>query len=246
MSTGFSYSYDNHLSNALNKKYYRFSIETAGNILQGVNSILGRKKNEEGQYEVGDIPYAQYVKGEFDFAYNYAFDQRNHLVGHINVGLAYPYGNASVVPFEKRFFGGGANGVRGWSVRTLGPGNYYSENLNDFVKQTGDVKLLMNLEYRAKLFWKIEAAVFVDAGNIWTIKDYESQPNGQFKFNRFFKQIALAYGAGIRFDFSYFLIRFDLGLKAYNPSRQKGEQWRFNGLNWKDDCAFHFAIGHPF
>ena len=246
MSTGFSYSYDNHLSNALNKKYYRFSIETAGNILQGVNSILGRKKNEEGQYEVGDIPYAQYVKGEFDFAYNYAFDQRNHLVGHINVGLAYPYGNASVVPFEKRFFGGGANGVRGWSVRTLGPGNYYSENLNDFVKQTGDVKLLMNLEYRAKLFWKIEAAVFVDAGNIWTIKDYESQPNGQFKFNRFFKQIALAYGAGIRFDFSYFLIRFDLGLKAYNPSRQKNEQWRFKGLNWKDDCAFHFAIGHPF
>jgi outer membrane protein assembly factor BamA len=246
MSTGFSYSYDNHLSNALNKKYYRFSIETAGNILQGVNSILGRKKNEEGQYEVGDIPYAQYVKGEFDFAYNYAFDQRNHLVGHINVGLAYPYGNASVVPFEKRFFGGGANGVRGWSVRTLGPGNYYSENLNDFVKQTGDVKLLMNLEYRAKLFWKIEAAVFVDAGNIWNIKKYEGQEEGTFYFNKFYKQLAVAYGLGLRLDLDYLILRFDGGMKAINPMKAGQDKYPILKPNFNRDFAFHFAVGYPF
>ena len=246
MSTGFSYTYNNQSSLKPNKTVYKASVETAGNILYAVGNIFNLKKNEDNLYEVAGIPFAQYVKGEIDYSYNQALDEKNHLVYHINIGAAFPYGNGSVVPFEKRFFGGGANGVRGWSVRTLGPGNYSSENLNDFVKQSGDLKLLMNFEYRTKLFWKVEAALFVDAGNIWTIRDYESQPNGQFLFNQFYKQIALAYGGGIRFDFSYFLLRFDIGIKAFNPTRTKSEQWRFKGLNWDEDCAFHFAIGYPF
>jgi outer membrane protein assembly factor BamA len=102
------------------------------------------------------------------------------------------------------------------------------------------------LEYRSKLFWKLELATFIDAGNIWTITEQESQPNGCFHFDTFFKQIALGYGAGLRFDFSYFLLRFDLGVKAFNPALQKSERWRFKGLNWGDDFAFHFAIGYPF
>ncbi len=246
MSTGFSYTYNNQSSNKTNKTVYKASVETAGNILYAVGNIFNLKKNADNLYEVASIPFAQYVKGEIDYSYNQALDEKNHLVYHINIGAAFPYGNGSVVPFEKRFFGGGANGVRGWSVRTLGPGNYSSENLNDFVKQSGDLKLLVNFEYRTKLFWKIEAALFVDAGNIWTIRNYESQPNGQFLFNQFYKQIALAYGGGIRFDFSYFLLRFDIGIKAFNPTRMKNEQWRFKGLNWDEDCAFHFAIGYPF
>ncbi len=246
MSTGFSFTFNNQAANSkLNKTYYKASIETGGNILYAISKLSGHKKNEDGLYEIANIPYAQYVKGEFDYAYNQEFNKKNHIVYHIALGIAYPYGNGSVIPFEKRFFGGGANGVRGWSVRTLGPGNYSSENLNDFVKQSGDVKILMNLEYRTKLFWKLESAVFIDAGNIWTIKKYDSQPNGQFQFNSFIRQIALAYGLGLRFDFSYFLIRFDLGVKAFNPTNTKNK-WRFNGLNWNDDCAFHFAIGYPF
>ncbi|MCQ2208849.1 MAG: BamA/TamA family outer membrane protein [Paludibacteraceae bacterium] len=246
MNTGFSISYDNQaMQTKTNKTYYKVSIETAGNILYGINNISHRKKNDDGQYEVGGIPYSQYVKGEVDYAYNQMIDERNRIVYHVGIGIAFPYGNASVIPFEKRFFGGGANGVRGWSVRTLGPGEYTSENYNDFVKQTGDIKLLMNMEYRAKLFWKLEAAAFLDAGNVWTIEKYEAQPNGQFEFDKFYKQIALAYGLGLRLDFSYFLIRFDLGIKAYNPCRIN-DNWRFNGLTWKDDCALHFAIGYPF
>ncbi len=246
MNTGFAITYDNQLMQSKpNKTYYKFSFETAGNVLHGISSLSKRKKNEDNQYEVGGVPYSQYVKGEFDYAYNQMLDERNRIVYHIGIGLAYPYGNASVIPYEKRFFGGGANGVRGWSVRTLGPGRYTSENYNDFVKQTGDVKLLLNMEYRAKLFWKLEAAAFVDAGNVWTIKEYEAQPNGQFEFENFYKQIALAYGLGLRLDFSYFLIRFDLGLKAYNPCRIK-DNWRFKGFKWKDDYAMHFAIGYPF
>lgn len=246
MNTGFSISYDNQaMQTKTNKTYYKVSMETAGNILYGINNISHRKKNDDGQYEVGGIPYSQYVKGEVDYAYNQMIDERNRIVYHVGIGIAFPYGNASVIPFEKRFFGGGANGVRGWSVRTLGPGEYTSENYNDFVKQTGDIKLLMNMEYRAKLFWKLEAAAFLDAGNVWTIEKYEAQPNGQFEFDKFYKQIALAYGLGLRLDFSYFLIRFDLGIKAYNPCRIN-DNWRFNGLTWKDDCALHFAIGYPF
>lgn len=246
MSTGFSYTYDNQQSANRNKIYYKTSFETAGNFLYAISNIFNIKKNSDGMFVVSNIPYAQFIKGEFDFAYNQTLDKRNHLIYHFNFGIAFPYGNGSVVPFEKRFFGGGANGVRGWSVRTLGPGNYSSENLNDFVKQSGDIKLLMNLEYRTKLFWKLEAAVFLDAGNIWTIKNYVSQPNGQFRFIKFYKQIALAYGVGLRFDFNYFLIRFDLGMKAYNPTLPKADRWRYHDVTWKDDFAFHFAIGYPF
>lgn len=247
MSSKFTITYDDQSINKnSNQHYYRVSLETAGNTLFAINSLFGGKKNNEGQYEIGKIPYSQYIKGEVDYTYNQYLDAKNRLVYHVGFGIAYPYGNGSVVPFERRFFGGGANGVRGWSVRTLGPGSYFSDHYDDFVKQSGDLKLLLNLEYRTKLFWKIEAAAFVDAGNIWTIKNYESQPEGQFKFTEFYKQIALAYGLGLRIDFSYFLIRFDMGAKAYNPARIPSERWRFKGINWKDDFALHFAIGYPF
>ena len=159
-----------------------------------------------------------------------------------------PYGNSDGVPFEKRFYAGGASGVRGWAVRTLGPGKFPSTN--DYLAQTGDINLLLNLEYRIKLFWKLELATFVDAGNVWTLynDNNEDQQGGEFYIDEFYKQIALAGGAGLRIDFSYFLIRFDLGLKFHDPSRiDDGKQWRTaHGMNWHDDFAFHFAVGYPF
>ena len=149
-------------------------------------------------------------------------------------------------PFEKRFYAGGANSVRGWSVRTLGPGAYQSENnVLNFINQCGDMALNLSLEYRAKLFWVFEGALFVDAGNVWTIKNYENQPDGLFKFNNFYKQIAVAYGAGIRMDFTYFLLRFDLGLKAHDPARGR-EPWPLLHPTWPRDATFHFAVGYPF
>lgn len=260
LSAGFSFAYNNQAQvTRSNKTYYRLAIESAGGLLNGICHLAVKKDEDDKEpYKIGHVPFSQYVKLEADYAYNQKLDTRNHLVYHIGMGVAVPYGNASVVPFEKRFFGGGANGVRGWSVRTLGPGRYSSDEYNDFVKQSGDVKLLMNVEYRTKLVWKAEAAAFVDAGNIWTIKNSPSQPNGQFNIKNFYKQIALAYGLGLRFDFSYFLVRFDLGVKCYNPAnigRNKKDApdcdvhkspWRFYGLNWKDDFALHFAVGYPF
>ncbi|MEG0701741.1 MAG: BamA/TamA family outer membrane protein, partial [Muribaculaceae bacterium] len=149
-------------------------------------------------------------------------------------------------PFEKRFYAGGANGVRGWAVRTLGPGTFNGNNsVNNFINQCGDIRLNLSLEYRTKLFWVVEMGIFVDAGNIWTIRDYENQPGGKFKFNSFYKEIAAAYGLGIRLDFTYFLLRFDLGMKAHNPAKDQ-EAWPIFSPNWRRDATFHFSVGYPF
>ena len=134
--------------------------------------------------------------------------------------------------------------MRGWSVRTLGPGSYNGNNsVSEFINQCGDIRLDINLEYRTKLFWKVELGAFIDAGNIWTIRDYESQPGGQFRLDSFYKEIALAYGLGIRLDFSYFLLRFDMGMKAYNPAagtRPLGN--RFAKLQKRFCVSFHGGV----
>ena len=181
-----------------------------------------------------------------DYTLTHKFSTRHMLAFHAGFGIGIPYGNSTILPFEKRFYGGGANGVRGWSVRTLGPGRYAgNNNVNNFINQCGDIRLDLSLEYRAKLFWVLEMAAFIDGGNIWTIREYENQPGGLFKFNSFYKEIALAYGLGLRLDFNYFLLRFDLGMKAYNPAEGE-EKWAIAHHNWSRDAAFHFSVGYPF
>ncbi len=223
----------------------RGSVEVAGNLLYAISKIVGQHKSD-GAYKILGIPYSQYVKAEADYTYTINFNSRNAMAFHVGGGVAVPYLNSKMVPFEKRFYAGGANGVRGWSVRTLGPGAYDSKNsVTDFINQCGDVLLNMNVEYRAKLFWVFESALFVDAGNIWTIRDYENQPGGVFKIDKFYKQIAAAYGIGLRMDFTYFLLRFDLGFKAHNPAMNQ-EKWPLLHPKWSRDANFHFAVGYPF
>ena len=223
----------------------RVNVESAGNVLYGLAKLTGMHKNDEGEYTLLNIPFAQYVKGDFDFAKNIVIDNRNSLAFHIGAGIAIPYGNASVVPFEKRYFSGGANSVRGWSVRELGPGAFPGDG--NFLNQSGDIKLDASVEYRTRLFWKFRGAVFVDAGNIWTLRDYESQPGGLFKFNTFYKQIAVAYGLGLRLDLDFFVLRFDGGMKAINPVYESGrERYPLIHPKFRRDFAFHFAVGYPF
>lgn len=233
------------LPRQVNTYTWHASIETAGNLLYAISKIVGQKKSD-GAYKIFSIPYAQYVKGEIDYTINHAVTTRNSISFHASAGIGYPYGNATMIPFEKRFYAGGANSVRGWSVRTLGPGSYDSRNsVTDFINQCGDISLMLSLEYRNKLFWVFEGAVFIDAGNIWTIKDYPNQPGGLFRFNSFYKEIAAAYGVGLRMDFTYFLLRFDLGFKAHNPARGQ-EPWPLIHPEWKRDATFHFSVGYPF
>ncbi len=223
----------------------RVSGESAGNLLYGISNMVGQRRSD-GVYKILGIQYAQYLKGEIDYTYTRNFNYRNAISAHGGFGIIYPYGNSSMAPFEKRFYAGGANGVRGWGVRTLGPGAYDARNsVTDFINQCGDIRLDLSVEYRAKLFWVIEGALFIDAGNIWTIRDYPSQPGGVFRFDKFYKQIAAAYGAGIRLDFTYFLLRFDLGFKAYNPAMNQ-ERWPLLHPKWSRDANFHFSVGYPF
>ena len=226
----------------------RANIETAGNVLNAAASMFKFSKNDNGQYTLFNIAYAQYIKGDFDYTKAFVFDEHNSLVLHAGFGIAYPYGNSSMLPFEKRYFSGGANSVRGWSVRRLGPGKYKGHNgAIDFINQTGDMRLDLNMEYRTFLFWKINGAVFIDAGNIWTLREYNDQPGGQFKFNEFYKQLAVSYGLGLRLNFDYFILRFDMGMKAVNPAYDdKKDHYPIAYPKLSRDFAFHFAVGLPF
>ncbi len=254
MRTGYTYTRTNRRIATANIKRYtlqpsvytlRASAEVAGNLLYAISSLSGQKR-ENGVYELFGIQYSQYAKMDVDYTLTRNFTTRHSLSFHTGFGLGVPYGNSRVLPFEKRFYAGGANGVRGWGVRTLGPGSFNSKNsVTDFINQCGDIRLDLSLEYRAKLFWVFEGAAFIDAGNVWTIHNYENQPGGKFKFNTFWKEIACAYGLGLRLDFSYFLLRFDLGFKAYNPAANE-ERWPLIHPRWKRDASFHFSVGYPF
>lgn len=225
----------------------RANAEIAGNLLFALNSIINHRSNfHENPYRIFGIHYSQYVRVDGDFSYLHSFSRRNALACYAGIGVGVPYGNSSVMPFEKRFYGGGANGVRGWDVRTLGPGRYPGANsVSDFMKQCGDIRLNLSLEYRVKLFWVVEAGLFIDMGNIWTIRDYPSQPYGAFRFKNFYKELAAAYGVGMRLDFNYFLIRLDLGMKAHNPAINE-EPWPLIHPRWGRDRSLHFSIGYPF
>ena len=225
------------------------NIETSGNLLNAGSHLFGADTDERGQYRVFNIAYAQYVKADVDLTHSLQLDYNNQLVFHVGVGVAYPYGNSTVLPFEKRYFSGGANSVRGWSVRRLGPGKFKGEDGRiDFINQTGDMKLDLNAEYRTHLFWKLGGALFVDAGNIWTLREYKDQPGGQFSLLDFPKQIAVGYGLGLRFNFDYFIVRFDLGMKAINPAYEADSSEHYPLLHprFSRDYAFHFAVGLPF
>lgn len=251
--TGYSYIYNSAgkalMNNSLMGNSYtiRLNFESAGNLLYALAKTGGiGKKNDNGEYTLLNIPFAQYLKWDFDFAKNWMIDNRNAIVFHVGAGIAVPYGNASIIPFEKRYFSGGANSVRGWSVRDLGPGSYDGDG-KIFLNKTGDIKLDVNLEYRTRLFWKFRGALFVDAGNIWTIRDYKDQPGGKFRFDKFYKQIAMAYGLGLRLDLDFFVLRFDGGMKAVNPVYEKGkDRYPIIHPDFGRDFAFHFAVGYPF
>jgi outer membrane protein assembly factor BamA len=252
---GYSGSYSSFSSRNPYRSYgnINYNIETAGNLMQGLGKLFHFKTDEDGKYMLFKTPFAQFAKADLSLTYNQIFNESHRLVYHADLGVVVPYGNSQAVPFEKRYFAGGSNSVRGWTARSLGPGGYRGTGtLIDFNNQSGDIRLNLNAEYRAKVWSFIELAAFVDAGNIWTFYDYETQANGQFRWSEFYKQIALAYGVGVRLDFSFFVFRVDFGVKLYDPSRLygalAGTQWRTvaNGLCWRDDMSFHFAIGYPF
>ena len=236
-------------------KYYKFNIESAGTILSLYSKLINKAKTEvadtltnqvSSYYEILNTRFAQYLKGDFEYRYGHMIDKVSSVVGRAFVGVGIPFGNFNVLPFEKKYFTGGANGIRAWQVRSLGPGSYNAP-LNVYPNQSSDIKLEANLEYRFKLFWLMEGALFLDAGNIWAINYKDNREGAVFKVDEFYKQIAVGAGAGLRFDFTYFLFRLDLGMKMRDPSLPAGK--RFIAGNYPittNHFNLSFAIGYPF
>ena len=247
---GYTFYYTNTKANTVSPFGYsvRIGVETSGNMLNLMAESAGFEQNDAGQYKFMGIAFAQYAKHDFSFTANWLMDRINNLVFHMEWGVAVPYGNSTSLPFEKRYFAGGANSVRGWSVRELGPGTYEGDDKTiDYIKQSGDIKLGLSLEYRSKLFWKLNGAAFVDAGNIWTIRDYPEQPGGLFEWDSFYNQIAVSYGLGLRLDFGILVLRLDGGMKAYNPSGSTlYKRLPVIHPDMSRDFAFHLAVGYPF
>ncbi len=247
---GGSYSYIfNNQSIKKSKDYWflRWNMEASGNLLQAFNRISNPHQPDSVANTFLGQPFAQYFKTDVDIRYNYFINDAASMVYRGFFGIGIPYGNSKAIPFEKQYFGGGANGIRGWPVRTLGPGSYATDTVTTFLNQTADIKLELNAEYRFKLFWILEGAVFVDAGNIWNYREDPDRPGTQFQLKNFYKDIAIGTGAGLRFDFSFFLGRIDFGMKLRDPVIQERNKWIVSNRPYdRSDFTIVIGIGYPF
>ena len=223
--------------------YFKANIQSSGNLLSAFNNTSAIK-TVDNYHEILGIRYAQYVRFAFDFRYfKYVYGE-NQIATRFMLGAGIPYGNSNDMPFEKSFYAGGSNGMRGWQFRELGPGTFNNpDNLN--IERIGDIQLEFNLEYRFPIYSFIKGAVFTDIGNIWTMRENETFKGGQFKFNTFYKQLAADAGIGLRFDFSFFLFRLDAATPIVNPAYPEGERWRISKLRFSD-FVLNFGIGYPF
>ena len=243
---GFDYTYIFNNQNVRFIKdffYFKANIQSSGNLLSAFNNTSAIK-TVDNYHEILGIRYAQYVRFAFDFRYFKYVKGENQIATRLMVGAGIPYGNSTDMPFEKSFYAGGSNGMRGWQFRELGPGTFNNpDNLN--IERIGDIQLEFNLEYRFPIYSFIKGAVFTDIGNIWTMRENETFKGGQFKFNTFYKQLAADAGIGIRLDFSFFLFRLDAAAPMVNPAYPEGERWRISKLRFSD-FILNFGIGYPF
>lgn len=228
-------------------QYFRLNAEVAGNILTAFSNLSNQEKVGD-HYEIFGIRYAQFFKLDFDFRHYQILGENERFVYRLFLGGGFPYGNSSALPFVKQYFSGGANSLRAWNVRALGPGSYTPrEDFRGYPNLTGDVKLEVNWEYRFKMFWLLEGALFMDAGNIWSINPGDDRVGAQFAPDDFISEIALGTGFGLRFDLSFSVLRLDMGLKLKDPSYPEGRRW-FPGNRPLDaeNISWNIAIGYPF
>ena len=226
--------------------FVRVNAEAAGNMLGLVSKMAGLSKTD-GSYNILNQPFAQYVRADIDLRYNVTLNEASSMVYRGFVGAGIPYGNSRAIPFEKQYFGGGANGIRAWQVRTLGPGSYVPAD-STFLNQTADIKIEANAEYRFKLFWILEGALFLDAGNIWLARKDITRKGAEFSIKNFYNDLAVGTGLGIRLDLDFVLLRTDMGVKLRDPWIQDGSKWIIMNrpYSFRNDVTFVIGIGYPF
>jgi len=246
LDTRYGFIFNNQqINKQINFIFFRGNIEFAGNILNLLSKLTDKPKDDDGTYSFFNIKYAQYIRVDADFRYYDVINKLNTLAFRFYSGIGIPYNNMDILPFEKSFFCGGANSIRAWEIRSLGPGAYLdTSEINGFDK-TGDILIETNIEYRFPIYKSLQGATFVDAGNVWLTNKNSSFPQGDFQFDRFFKEIAIGIGIGFRFDFNFFIIRFDAAVPIRDPNHIENERWVINDINTKK-INFNFGIGYPF
>jgi outer membrane protein assembly factor BamA len=240
----YSFIYNNQEINKLkNFIFFRANAEPAGNLLQLISNIFSLPTDTAGYYTINKIRFSQYFRTDFDFRFYQMINSNNSLVYRLFTGIGVPYGNAEVLPLERGFYGGGANGMRAWRLRTLGPGSY--NNPDDVFDRMGDLQIELNLEYRFPIYRFLKGAIFADIGNIWLLKKDEAYPGGQFQFSTFHKELAISSGLGLRFDFNFFIVRADFAGRMKDPSLPEGSRWNISTLQFSD-FIINIGIGYPF
>lgn len=226
--------------------YTRLQINHAGNLLCAFNKLM--KQDEDGKRIIWETPYSQYVRAELTLGNTWRFGRNDGqvLAARLIAGAGYAYGNSSALPFERRFYGGGANSLRGWQSRTVGPGMSQLDTTFVIPNQSGDIHLEANLEYRFKIVWKLEGAAFVDAGNVWNYRSPEAVDElSVLSGKNFFKSVAMDWGVGLRLNLNFIVLRVDWGMRLHDPSRE--QRW-LNPRDWvrRNGYAVHFGVGYPF
>ena len=225
----------------------RVNVESVGNLIQGIETLFSEHAPGKNYYEILGVRYAQYVRAEINASQKIDLGHKMALAGRLFAGVGVTYGNSAgrSIPFDRMFYCGGANSMRGWAPRTLGPGNKPQVHDTTYPSQVGDVRLEANAEFRFPIWWIFHGALFFDAGNVWYLRDTEdSNPDEVFHFDSFYKQLGFNTGLGLRIDATFVILRFDLGIQLHNPGRPEGERW-INNFKWKN-MALNFGVGYPF
>lgn len=243
----YTYRYDNAPDPSRRHKFWwETTVTESGNIIAGLYSIAGKDFNQNEKKLFG-IPFTQFVKATSEIRYNRRLDKNNNLVARVMGGVIYSYGNARISPYNEQFYIGGANSVRAFTIRSIGPGRFRPDPNNPYayIDQTGDIKFEANLEYRFRIVADLHGALFMDAGGIWLMREDEDKPGGTLKKGNFLKDMALGTGVGIRYDLSFLVIRFDLGIGLHIPY-DTGKKGYYNIPKFKDGLGWHLAVGYPF
>ena len=243
MRYNFVYS-TQRIGSKTNFTYLSLGAESAGNLLYGIVHAANSDVDSAGIYQIYGIPFSQYARFDMEWKHYYYLSQRNTLVLRLAGGIGIPYGNSISMPYEKSFYGGGPTTIRAWRIRTLGPGGYINTSSTTF-ERVGDISLVFNLEDRFRIFGVFEGAVFADAGNVWLLRQSDEFPDGEFRFDKFYKQIALGAGLGLRVNISILTVRLDFAIPLYNPGYNSDNHWMFDKMKWSQ-VVTNFGIDYPF
>lgn len=243
---GYTYTYDNSFFNQNDHTtWWQLGFTQSGNIISAIYMLGGEKFND--QKTIFKNPFSQFVKVTAEVRNNWYIDRNQSIATRLGAGIIYSYGNSKIAPYSEQFYVGGANSIRAFTVRSVGPGRHAAlvDDKYAYIDRIGDIKLEANVEYRFRLFGDLKGALFLDAGNVWLLRDDDKRPGGTLKMSKFLKDIALGTGAGLRYDLEFLVVRVDMGIALHMPY-DTGKKGYYNIPKFKDGIGFHLAVGYPF